>query len=40
MFTGNMINSIMKPGRLEPSLQFIVNQTTLHLALVNVVIAW
>jgi hypothetical protein len=45
MFTGNMINSIMKPmlqgqpGFLEPSLQFIVNQTTLHLALVNVVIA-
>ncbi len=45
MFTGNMINSIMRPmlqgqpGFLEPSLQFIVNQTTLHLALVNVVIA-
>ena len=45
MFTGNMINSIMRPmlqgqpGLFEPSLQFIVNQTTLHLALVNVVIA-
>lgn len=45
MFTGNMINSIMKPmlqgqpGLIEPSLRFIVNQTTLHLALVNVLIA-
>lgn len=45
MFSGNMINSIMKPmlqgqpGFIEPSLQFIVNQTTLHLALVNVLIA-
>ena len=45
MFTGNMINSIMKPmlegqpGFIEPSLQFIVNQTTLHLAVANVVIA-
>jgi hypothetical protein len=45
MFTGNMINSIMRPmlqgqpGLLAPSLQFIVNQTTIHLALVNVVIA-
>ena len=45
MFTGNMINNIMRPmlqgqpGFLEPSLQFIVNQTTVHLALVNVVIA-
>ena len=45
MFTGNMINSIMRPmlqgqpGFIEPSLQFIVNQTTEHLALVNVVIA-
>jgi len=45
MFTGNMINSIMKPmlegqpGFIEPSLQFIVNQTTLHLAVVNVLIA-
>jgi hypothetical protein len=45
MFTGNMINNIMRPmlqgqpGLLEPSLQFIVNQTTLHLAVVNVVIA-
>ncbi|HEY6539751.1 MAG TPA: hypothetical protein VIZ18_02395 [Ktedonobacteraceae bacterium] len=45
MFTGNMINSIMRPmlkgqpGFIEPSLQFVVNQTTLHLALANVVIA-
>lgn len=45
MFTGNMINSIMRPmlngqpGFIEPSLQFIVNQTSEHLALVNVVIA-
>lgn len=45
MFTGNMINSIMRPmlegqpSFLEPSLQYIVNQTTLHLALVNVVVA-
>src|ERR1700674_1979847 len=45
MFTGNMINSIMKPmlqgqpGIIEPSLQFIVTQTTLHLTAVNIVIA-
>jgi hypothetical protein len=45
MFTGNMINSIMKPmlqgqpGIFEPSLQFIVTQTTLHLTAVNIVIA-
>ncbi len=45
MFTGNMINSIMRPmlqGQppfIEPGLQFIVNQTTLHLAVVNAVIA-
>src|ERR1700720_284831 len=45
MFTGNMINSIMKPmlngqpGLFEPSLQFIVTQTTLHLTAVNIVIA-
>lgn len=45
MFTGNMINSIMKPmlqGQpelFEPSLQFIVTQTTLHLTAVNIVIA-
>ncbi|HEU0000680.1 MAG TPA: hypothetical protein VFQ36_07265 [Ktedonobacteraceae bacterium] len=45
MFTGNMINSIMKPmldgqpGLIEPSLQFIVNQTTLHLTEVNILIA-
>src|SRR5579859_5763120 len=45
MFSGNMINSIMRPmlqgqpGFIEPSLQFIVNQTTLHLDVVNVVIA-
>ena len=45
MFTGNMINSIMKPmlqgqpGLFEPSLQFIVTQTTIHLAVVNVVVA-
>lgn len=45
MFTGNMINSIMRPmlqgqpGFIEPSLQFIVTQTTLHLMAVNLVIA-
>jgi hypothetical protein len=45
MFTGDMINGIMRPmlqgqpGFLEPSLNFIVNQTTLHLAEVNVLIA-
>jgi hypothetical protein len=45
MFTGNMINSIMKPmlqgqpGIFEPSLQFIVTQTTLHLTAANIVVA-
>jgi hypothetical protein len=45
MFTGNMINGIMRPmlvgqpGLFEPSLQFIVNQTTIHLVEVNLVIA-
>ncbi|MGH2494569.1 MAG: hypothetical protein ACRDIV_07675 [Ktedonobacteraceae bacterium] len=45
MFTGNMINSVMKPmldgqpSFIEPSLQFIVNQTTLHLTEVNLLIA-
>lgn len=45
MFTMNMVNGIMKPmlqgqpGIFEPSLQFIVNQTTLHLTAVNLLIA-
>jgi hypothetical protein len=45
MFTMNMVNGVMKPmlqgqpGFLEPSLQFIVNQTTLHLIEVNLLIA-
>jgi hypothetical protein len=45
MFTMNMVNGIMKPmlhgqpGLFEPSLQFIVNQTTLHLTAVNLLIA-
>ncbi|HKV56687.1 MAG TPA: hypothetical protein VJO32_00335 [Ktedonobacteraceae bacterium] len=45
MFTGNMINSVMRPmldgqpSFIEPSLQFIVNQTTLHLTEVNLLIA-
>ena len=45
MFTMNMVNGIMKPmlqgqpGLFEPSLQFIVTQTTLHLTAVNLVIA-
>src|SRR5579862_9914945 len=45
MFTGNMINGIMRPmlagqpGFIEPSLQFIVNQTSLHLVEVNLLIA-
>ena len=45
MFTGDMINGVMRPmlqgqpGFIGSSLQFIVDQTTLHLALVNVVIA-
>ncbi len=44
MFTMNMVNGIMKPmlqgqpGLVEPSLQFIVNQTTLHLIEVNLLI--
>ena len=45
MFTMNMVNGIMKPmlqgqpGLVEPTLQFIVNQTTLHLTAVNLLIA-
>jgi hypothetical protein len=45
MFTMNMVNGVMKPmldgqpGLIEPSLQFIVNQTTLHLIEVNLLIA-
>ena len=45
MFTGNMINSVMKPmlegqpGFIEPSLQYIVTQTTNNLAAVNITIA-
>jgi hypothetical protein len=45
MFTMNMVNGIMKPmlngqpGLFEPSLQFIVTQTTLHLTEVNLLIA-
>ena len=44
MFTMNMVNGIMKPmlqgqpGLIEPGLQFIVNQTTLHLIEVNLLI--
>ncbi len=44
MFTMNMVNGIMKPmlngqpGLFEPSLQFIVTQTTLHLTAVNLLI--
>ena len=44
MFTMNMVNGIMKPmlvgqpGFFEPSLQFIVTQTTLHLVEVNLLI--
>jgi len=44
MFTMNMVNGIMKPmlqgqpGLIEPSLQFIVNQTTIHLIEVNLLI--
>ncbi|MEO7020977.1 MAG: hypothetical protein ABI234_12555, partial [Ktedonobacteraceae bacterium] len=44
MFTGNMVNGIMKPmlqgqpGVVESSLQFIVSQTTLHLTAVNLVV--
>src|SRR5215467_6105564 len=45
MFTGNMINGVMKPilegqpGFLEPIFQFIVNTITLNLAAVNWLIA-
>jgi len=45
MWTMNMVNGIMKPmlvgqpGLFEPSLQFIVNQTTLHLFEVNLLIS-
>ena len=45
MFTMNMVNGVMRPmlqgqpGFIEPSLQFIVNQTTLHLVEVNLLIA-
>lgn len=45
MFTMNMVNGVMKPmlqgqpGFIEPSLQFIVTQTTLHLTAVNLLIA-
>jgi hypothetical protein len=45
MFTMNMVSSIMKPvlqgqpGIIEPSLQFIVTQTTLHLTAVNLLVA-
>lgn len=45
MFTMNMVNGVMKPmlqGQprfIEPSLQFIVTQTTSHLAAINLLIA-
>src|SRR5229473_5129292 len=45
MFTMNMVNGIMKPmlngqpGVFEPSLQWFVDQTTLHLTAVNLLIA-
>ena len=45
MFTMNMVNGVMKPmlqgqpGFVEPSLQFIINQTTQHLIEVNLLIA-
>lgn len=45
MFTMNMVNGVMKPylqdqpGLFEPSLQFIVNQTSAHLVAVNLLIA-
>lgn len=45
MFTMNMVNGVMKPmlqgqpGLIEPGLQFIINQTTLHLIAVNLIIA-
>lgn len=45
MFSMNMVNGVMKPmlqgqpSFIEPSLNFIVNQTTLHLTAVNLLIA-
>ena len=45
MWTMNMVNGIMKPmlngqpGLFQPSLQFIVTQTTLHLFEVNLLIS-
>src|SRR5258707_7473984 len=45
MFTMNMVNGVMKPmldgqpGVFEPSLQWFVDQTTLHLTAVNLLIA-
>jgi hypothetical protein len=45
MWTMNMVNGVMKPmldgqpGFIEPSLQFIINQTTLHLVEVNLLIS-
>lgn len=44
MFSMNMVNGVMKPmldgqpGTIESSLQYIVNQTTSHLVLVNLII--
>ncbi len=46
MFSMNMVNGIMKPmlqgqpSLVEPSLQFVVTQTTLHLIEVNLLIAF
>jgi hypothetical protein len=45
MWTMNMVNGVMKPmlegqpGFIESSLQFIINQTTLHLIEVNLLIS-
>ncbi len=45
MFTGDMINGVMRPmlegqpGLIEPNLQFIVAQTTTHLTAINWLIA-
>jgi hypothetical protein len=45
MWTMNMVNGVMKPmlngqpGFVEPSLQFIINQTTTHLIAVNLLIS-
>jgi hypothetical protein len=45
MWTMNMVNGVMKPmldgqpGFVEPSLQFIINQTTTHLIAVNLFIS-